>query len=120
MKMNVSEPLMTCRNWLDDVERRDGTLSADELRRWPAYGLSGIRHKEGMSLVVGVQVEPGNLSLRCKGKRSSGKHHKTASTDAEHRGGRPRSSGEGGETHQSKGGLLFSKACEPTRKRRSS
>src|ERR1700752_2670464 len=44
---------------------------------------------------LGSCTERENLSLRCKGRRPSGAHHKDQSTDAEHRGGAARSRDEG-------------------------
>lgn len=56
---------MTCRKRRDDVETAGESLLRDKLRREPAYGLGGIRHKGGLILLRGGETERGNLRLRC-------------------------------------------------------
>ncbi len=55
---------MTCRKRRDDVETAGKSLTRDELRRQPVYGLSGIRHEGGLILPRGGETERGNLRLR--------------------------------------------------------
>ena len=64
------------------------------VRALPATGPGGIRRKAWRDLTAGAYGERENLSLRCQGRRASGYDRKRQSTEAGHRGGASRSSGE--------------------------
>ena len=64
------------------------------VRALSAYGLNGIRRKTWRDPIAGFCEERENLSSRCKGRHASGYNRKRQSTDARHRGGTFRSSGE--------------------------
>ena len=92
---SVSEPLMTCRNPLDDVKTGGATFFRDQFGGGPEACPSGIRHiggaKPDQALVWNVRT----CSSDVKGDRPSGEHRKGQSTDAGHRGGAARSRVEG-------------------------
>ena len=48
---NVSEPLLTCRNRLDDVKIGVIFDAPRRAQRAPVYCLSGIRHEGGVNLI---------------------------------------------------------------------
>jgi len=64
------------------------------VRALSADGPSGIRRKAWRDLTAGACRERENLSPRCQGRRASGYNRKCQSTEAGHRGGASRSSGE--------------------------
>lgn len=64
------------------------------VRALPAIGPSGIRRKAWRDLTTGAYGERENLSPRCQGRCASGYDRKRQSTEAGHRGGASRSSGE--------------------------
>ena len=107
MKANVSEPWMTCRNLLDDIESGSVTLARDEpggclfidqvvsgvyaARAWVRL-LHGtwepVVPRDGLPVAYG-------LRLAGYGRTPSGRNREDKSTDAGHRGGSARSSVEG-------------------------
>jgi len=50
-KTNASEPLMTCRKTLHDVETGIETLSREAGGGGPVYGSIGVRHEGGVILI---------------------------------------------------------------------
>jgi hypothetical protein len=94
MEMNTSESLMRCRNRIDDVKTaekpwsagRDGQVAGD----WPV----GIRHRSGMNMTQALIRNVRTCRGDAKGEAQVGSPHKRQSTNAPHRGGRLRSSGE--------------------------
>jgi len=61
----------------------------------PAYGVSDVRRKGGVSLIQASVRNVGTCRSDVKGEPQVGGPHKRESTDAEHRGGVTRSSDEG-------------------------
>ena len=107
MKANVSEPWMTCRNLLDDIESGSVTLARDE----PGGCLfidqvvSGVYAARAWVRLLHGTWEPVvlrddqlvalGLRLAVSGKFSSGRNRKGRIPVAGHRGGPARSSDEG-------------------------
>ena len=61
----------------------------------PVDCLSGVRHKDGVTLTQALVWNPAEAgSFRCEGRNSSGGAHKGESTDAGHGDGAVRSSEE--------------------------
>ena len=87
------------------------------VRALSASGPSGIRRKIWRDLIVGFCEERENLSLRCQGRSASGDNRKCQSTDAEHRGGASRSSGECPVMGQERRGCLIQSFYAVNRKR---
>jgi hypothetical protein len=94
MEMNASEPLMTCRKRLDDVEMGVSHCTPRQARRKPWYCPCGTRWRRGMNI---LQAQAWNVrTCRFDVKRESRvvKSHKCKSSEAEHRDGVTRSSEE--------------------------
>ena len=87
------------------------------VRALSASGPSGIRRKTWRDLVVGFCGERENLSPRCKGRHASGYSRERQSTDARHRGGASRSSGECLVMGQERRGCLIQSFYAVNRKR---
>jgi hypothetical protein len=93
---SASEPLMTCRNSLDDVETRgmvvaSGTSAGGVLETGPR----GIRLGGGVNSDQALLWNAGTCRPDAKGDVQAGDPRKGQSTDARHRGGAVRSRDEG-------------------------
>ena len=73
---NASEPLLTRREDVFVVKTRGGVFFWDKSIGEPEYRMGGDRRIEGVNLVWALVWNCGNQSFRCKGKSSSGSHHK--------------------------------------------
>jgi hypothetical protein len=93
-KTNTREPLMTCRKTATDVETGIETLSRESGGEGPVYGSTGIRHEGGVSVIQAWVRNVGTCRSDAKGAAQAGSPRKRLSTEAGHRGGRARSSGE--------------------------
>jgi hypothetical protein len=94
-KTNASEPLMTCRKTLSDVETGIETLSREAGGEVPVYGPTGVRHEGGVILIQAWVRNVGTCRLDAKGDAPVGSPRKRQSTEAGHRGGVARSRVEG-------------------------
>jgi hypothetical protein len=92
---SVSEPLMTCRKRIDDVETGEKSLPWDESGGWPDCCPDGIRHEGGVTLRLAFARNVGTCRPDAKGEAQMGCPHESESTDAGHRDGAARSRGEG-------------------------
>ena len=90
-KTNASEPLMTCRKTLHDVETGIETLSREGGGGGPAYGSTGVRHEGGVILIQAWVRNVGTCRPDAKGDAQVGSPRKRPSTEAGHRGGVARS-----------------------------
>ncbi len=93
-KTNASEPLMTCRKTLHDVETGIETLSREGGGGGPAYGSTGVRHEGGVILIQAWVRNVGTCRPDAKGAAQAGSPRKRLSTEAGHRGGVARSRAE--------------------------
>ena len=94
-KRTAREPLMKCRNVIEDVQNRGLITTAGEAPTIPAYGRSGIRHERWPELAMRQlngtwEPEPPMQTE----KPQVGQTREGESTDAEFRGGLPCSSDE--------------------------
>jgi hypothetical protein len=94
-KTNVSEPLMTCRNVLYDVET--GTRTSVPRSGWgqPVYCPTGVRHESGVILNQALVRNVGTCRPNVKGEIQVDCIREDESTDVGHRGGVARSRVEG-------------------------
>lgn len=94
MKSNASEPLMTCRNCIDDVKTGEWWLPQDQHGRclYLAHVASGIKAARSRIRLGHGTLEPVVSMPREKPKRIT---REGKSTNARHRGGTTRSSVEG-------------------------
>ena len=92
---SASEPLMTCRKRMDDVETGEMSLPRDKSGRWPDCCPGGIRHEGGVTLSQALARNVGTCRPDAKGEAQVGCPHESKSTDAGHRGGAARSRVEG-------------------------
>ena len=92
---SASEPLMTCRKRIDDVETGEKSLPRDESGGWPDCCPDGIRHEGGVTLGLARARNVGTCRPDVKGAIQAGGPREDRSTDAGHRGGAARSSDEG-------------------------
>jgi hypothetical protein len=97
-KANVSEPLMTCRNVLYDVET--GTQTSVPRSGWgqPVYCPTGVRHEGGAILNQALVRNVGTCRPDAKGEIQADRIREGESTEAGHRGGVSRSRAEGSVT----------------------
>jgi hypothetical protein len=86
-KTNASEPLMTCRKTVTDVETGIETLSRESGGEGPVYGSTGIRHEGGVSVIQAWVRNVGTCRSDAKGAAQAGSPRKRLSTEAGHRGG---------------------------------
>ena len=93
-KTNASEPLMTCRKTLHDVETGIETLSREGGGGGPVYGSTGVRHEGGVILIQAWVRNVGTCRPDAKGAAQAGSPRKRLSTEAGHRGGVARSRAE--------------------------
>jgi hypothetical protein len=110
MKASESEPLLTCRKLLDDIETRLSCGAWNEPGMAPVYCPGGVRHGGGASAgqapvwnmgtcrLAGERLMVGDLRPSLPGKAPSGRNRKGRSPDARHRGGPSGSSDEGSVT----------------------
>ncbi len=93
-ELNASEPLMTCRKHRDDVKTGGLSLSRDESggHLFTVRAASGMKAARTRSWLLCGTWEPVAPMRRENRKR---RPRERESTDAGHRGGPPRSSGEG-------------------------
>jgi len=89
-----SEPLMTCRNPLDDVKTGGATFSRDQLGGGPEACPFGIRHISGAKPDQALVWNVRTCRSDAKGDVQA-ENRKGQSTDAGHRGGAARSRVEG-------------------------
>ena len=92
---SASEPLMTCRKRMDDVETGGKSLTRDQSGGWPDCCLDGIRHEGGVTLSQALARNVGTCRPDVKGEIQAGGPCEDESTDAGHRDGAIRSSDEG-------------------------
>src|SRR5271165_8827 len=88
---SASEPLMTCRKRMDDVETGGKSLTRDQSGGWPDCRPGGIRHEGGVTLSQALVRNVGTCRSDAKGGIQAGGPCKDESTDAGHRGGATRS-----------------------------
>ena len=86
---------MTCRKRIDDVETGGNSLTREESGGWPDCCPDGIRHEGGVTLNQAFMWNAGTCRPDAKGEIQIGGPYEDESTDAGHRGGATRSSGEG-------------------------
>jgi len=67
-KRTAREPLMKCRNVIDDVQNRSLVTTAGQAPTIPAYGRSGIRHERWPELAMRQLNGTWEPELRCKQK----------------------------------------------------
>ena len=67
-KRTAREPLMKCRNVIDDVQNRGLITTAEQASTIPAYGRSGIRHERWPELAMRQLNGTWEPELRCKRK----------------------------------------------------
>lgn len=94
MEMNESEPIddvskadRRCRNY---ANRRAWDKTGGQSGYWPV----GIRHIDGMNMTWALVRNMGTCRCDVKGETQVSDPHQCESTDAQHRGGRLRSSDE--------------------------
>jgi hypothetical protein len=108
MKTSESEPPLTCRKLVDDIETRPIGGAWDEPGMAPVYCPGGVRHEGGVSTgqapvrnmgtcrLAGGRFMVTDLRLPgIPGKAPSGRIRKEPKPHARHRGGPPGSSDEG-------------------------
>ena len=71
-KTNASEPLLTRREPVHDIETDGGWYRRDESGGWPEGCPGGVRRAGGVSLIQASLRNCGNQSSRCEGSRSRG------------------------------------------------
>jgi len=94
-KTNASEPLMTCRKTLRDVETGIETLSREAGGGVPVYGSTGVRHEGGVIVIQAWVRNVGTCRPDAKGDAQAGSPRERPSTEAGHRGGVAHSRDEG-------------------------
>ena len=92
---SASEPLMTCRKVQDDVKTGRNSLAREESGGRPDFCPGGIRHEGGVTLNQAFVWNAGTCRYDVKGKTQAGGPCEGEITEAGHRGGAARSSGEG-------------------------
>ena len=86
---------MTCRKRMDDVETGGESLTRDQSGGRPDCCPDGIRHEGGVTLNQALAWNVGTCRPDAKGEIQAGGPCEDESTDAGHRDGATRSSGEG-------------------------
>jgi hypothetical protein len=72
-KTNASEPLMRCRNRINEaIKTGSMSLAWDKVWGTPVFCPDGGRHRGGVSWDRGGCVERGNLATGCQGRTSRG------------------------------------------------
>lgn len=115
----MSEPSMTCRELSQQRQNRAEWLPRDQVQRVPAYWLSGVRHKGGVTSDRAQMRNVRTCRFNDKRRAQADSLRKGASIDMKHRDGVARSSDEAGENSRSEGATLFSRARWPTVRGRS-
>ena len=92
---NASEPLMTCRKDLNDVETGREWLARDKVGGKPVDCPIGVRHEGGVTLSQALMRNVGTCRPDAKGEAQADSLRKGQSTDAGHRGGVAHSRVEG-------------------------
>ncbi len=92
---SASEPLMTCRKRMDDVETGGKSLTRDKSGRCPDFGPDGIRHEGGATVDQALARNVGTCRPDVKGEIQAGGPREDQSTESGHRGGAVCSRGEG-------------------------
>ena len=90
-----SEPLRTCRKFLDDVKTGGSLVIPGAMWEEPVYCPHGVRHRGGVTVLWASVWNVGTGRSAVKGEPQVGSPHKWESTEAEHRGGVVRSRDEG-------------------------
>lgn len=114
VKSNASEPLMRCRNCIDDIKTGDGGSPGMSMTgAWnPGHAVSGMKAARARIRLGNGTLEPVVSMSREKLER---KPRESQSTDARHRGGMTRSSDEGRETRlERRGRVIVSLGTGPT------
>ena len=91
---NASEPLMTCRKDLNDVETGREWLARDRVGK-PVDCPIGVRHEGAVTLRQAPIRNTGTCRPDAKGETQAVSRREGPSTDAGHRGGGARSREEG-------------------------
>ncbi len=86
---------MKCRKRMDDVKTGRQSLTREESGGCPDYCPDGIRHEGGVTLQLAFARNVGTCRPDAKGEIQVGGPYEGESTEAGHRGGATRSSGEG-------------------------
>jgi hypothetical protein len=103
---SASEPLMTCRKRMDDVETGRMLLTREQSGGWPDYCPDGIRHEGGVTLRQAFAWNVGTCRPDVKGEIQMGGPHEDESTEAGHRGGATRNREEGSESELDRRGCV--------------
>lgn len=118
-KANVSELLMMRRKANQPTSKPSSVVGSGRVQTIPVYGLDGVRRRGSAILSQALMGNVGTCRLDAKGEIRRGSPPKEKSTDARHRGGAARSSGDAAETSWSKGAASFKRKHGPTREGRS-
>jgi hypothetical protein len=92
---SVSEPLRTCRKFLDDAKTGGSFVNPGAVWEKPVYRPHGVRHGGGVTVLWALVWNVGTCRSDAKGEPQVGSPHERESTEAEHRGGVVRSRAEG-------------------------
>lgn len=95
VETSASEPLMTYRKLLDDVETRVLRWSWDEFGDEPTSWPSGIRYVGGVTTYQALMRNVRTCRRDVKGERRASGPREAERTDARHRDGAARSSVDG-------------------------
>ena len=108
---------MTCRKVQDDAETGWNSLIRDESGGRPDCCPDGIRHEGGVTPNQASMWNAGTCRPDAKGEIQIGGPYEDESTDAGHRGGAARSSGEGPVMGLERGGYVVQPWPEAHRRR---
>lgn len=106
-EVNVSEPLMKCREEINDVKTRGYSLLWDKSKGNLITDLDGVRHKGGTNLILALVWNVGTYRFDAKGEVQMSGPHENESTNAKRRVGATHSSDEAYENRWSEGVALF-------------
>lgn len=67
-KTNESEPLMKCREVINNIKTERQSLARDKSRKCLIIGLDGVRHEDGVSSVQALVRNVGTCRLDVKGE----------------------------------------------------
>jgi hypothetical protein len=109
---SASEPLMTCRKRMDDVETGGKLLTREQSGGSPDYWPDGIRHGGGVTLRQAFAWNVGTCRPDAKGEIQMGGPHEDESTEAGHRDGATRSREEGSESGLDRRGCVVQLVSE--------
>jgi len=99
---------MTCREESKVTSKPGGVVDPGQVQKEPVDWLGGVRHEGGVILDQASLRNVGTCRPDAKGRAQAGEPCEGASTDAGHRGGMTRSSGESRETDWSEGAMSSS------------